>query len=63
MESATPKFNTFLRYARVELVPPTPAEIGGVTQGFNNIVKSAKTGAWKNMPVKVRVCFIRFMEF
>lgn len=41
-----------MRYAKVELVPPTPAEVGGVAQGFNNIVKSAQTGAWRNMPVK-----------
>lgn len=55
VDSATPKLNTFMRYAKVELVPPTPAEIGGVAQGFNNIVKSAKTGAWKNIAVKVRL--------
>lgn len=52
VDSATPKLNTFMRYAKVELVPPTPAEVGGVAQGFNNIVKSAQTGAWRNMPVK-----------
>ncbi|XP_045127773.1 ATP synthase subunit g, mitochondrial-like isoform X2 [Portunus trituberculatus] len=52
VDSATPKLNTFMRYAKVELVPPTPAEIGGVAQGFNNIMKSAQTGAWKNIAVK-----------
>ena len=54
VDSATPKLNTFMRYAKVELVPPTPAEVGGVAQGFTNIIKSAQTGAWKKMPVKVR---------
>ncbi|XP_071552944.1 ATP synthase subunit g, mitochondrial-like [Panulirus ornatus] len=52
VDAATPKFNTFMKYAKVELVPPTPAEFGAVTQGVNNIVKSAQTGAWKKMTVK-----------
>lgn len=53
VDSATPKLNTFVRYAKVELVPPTPAEFGDVAQGFNKIVKGAKTGAWKKLSVKV----------
>merc|ERR1712198_387785 len=52
VDSATPKMNTFIRYARVELVPPTPAELGAVSQGFGQIVKSAQTGAWKKLTVK-----------
>ncbi|XP_069168072.1 ATP synthase subunit g, mitochondrial-like [Procambarus clarkii] len=52
VDVATPKLNTFVRYARVELVPPTPAEFGSVVQGFGNIMKSAQTGAWKQLSVK-----------
>ncbi|KAK8736221.1 hypothetical protein OTU49_004876, partial [Cherax quadricarinatus] len=52
VDAATPKLNTFIRYAKVELVPPTPAEFGSVAQGFGNIVKSAQTGAWKQLTVK-----------
>ncbi|KAK4289749.1 hypothetical protein Pmani_022495 [Petrolisthes manimaculis] len=52
VDSATPKLNTFERYAKVELVPPTPAEFGAVAQGFNKIVKGAQTGAWKKVTVK-----------
>merc|ERR1712168_3272 len=51
-ESATPKLNTFVHYAKVELVPPTPAELGAVASGLGNIVKSAQTGAWKQLTVK-----------
>ncbi|XP_037787083.1 ATP synthase subunit g, mitochondrial-like [Penaeus monodon] len=52
VESTTPKLNTFIRYAKVELVPPSPAEFGAVAQGLGNIVKSAQTGTWKNLTVK-----------
>nr|ACR54103.1 ATP synthase subunit g [Palaemon varians] len=52
VEAATPKLNTFVHYAKVELVPPTPGELGGVAAGLGNILKSAQSGAWKNLTVK-----------
>lgn len=53
---ATPRLNTFWRYAKVELAPPTPAEFPAVQQGFQNLIKSAQTGKWKTVPVKVYRC-------
>merc|ERR1712002_613985 len=52
VEAATPKLNTFVHYAKVELVSPSPGELGGVAAGLGNIVKSAQSGAWKNLTVK-----------
>ncbi|KAK7017977.1 hypothetical protein SK128_028599 [Halocaridina rubra] len=52
MEAAVPKLNTFTHYAKVELVPPSPGELGNVAAGFGKIVKSAQTGAWKKLTVK-----------
>ena len=53
MEYSTPKLNTFWHYARVELAPPTPADIPKISEQLQSIVKSAKTGKWKQVTVKV----------
>lgn len=47
-----PKFQVFLKYAKVELTPPTPADIPAIRDGISKIVRGAKTGAWKNVPVR-----------
>merc|ERR1711875_169772 len=52
MDAATPRLATFSKYAAVELTPPSPAELGGVVSGIGNIVKSAQSGAWKNLTTK-----------
>jgi len=43
LEAAKPKLNTFWRYAKVELAPPTPMEIGTAigqaSQGVANLQK------------------------
>merc|ERR1712189_6211 len=49
---STPRLNTFLYYAKVELTPPGPADIPKITQQFNSLVASAKNGKWKNVTVK-----------
>lgn len=49
---ATPRFQTFLKYAKVEMVPPSPGEIPEVFRGFSRLMSSAKSGAWKNLTVK-----------
>lgn len=47
------KFSRFWYFARVELRPPMPHEFGQVQEGFQKIVKSASTGAWRQLTVKV----------
>jgi len=47
-----PKFQTFLKYAAVELTPPTPGDIPAIRAGIGKILSGAKTGAWKNLTVR-----------
>lgn len=42
-----------LHYAKAELTPPKPTELGQVAKGFNNILTSFRTGRYKQMTVKV----------
>lgn len=52
MAYATPKFQTFLKYAKVELTPPTPGEIPEIRAGITRLISAAKTGRWKQVPVR-----------
>nr|KAF6324087.1 ATP synthase membrane subunit g [Myotis myotis] len=47
-----PRLATFWHYAKVELIPPTPAEIPTAIQSFKKIVRSAQTGSFKQLTVK-----------
>ncbi|XP_022222160.1 ATP synthase subunit g, mitochondrial [Drosophila obscura] len=49
---ARPQLDVFLKYAKVELTPPTPADIPAIRQSIGNIVKGAKTGSYKNLTVR-----------
>lgn len=53
IENSKPKLVTFMKYARVELAPPKIKEIPEVMAGFGRLMKGAKSGAWKNVTVKV----------
>uniref|UniRef100_A0A5F4VTI6 ATP synthase F(0) complex subunit g, mitochondrial n=1 Tax=Callithrix jacchus TaxID=9483 RepID=A0A5F4VTI6_CALJA len=46
---------TFWYYAKVELIPPTPAEIPRAIQSLKEIVNSAQTGSFKKLRVKEAV--------
>lgn len=50
---AGPKLQTFLYYAKVELIPPKPNEIGAIKDGIQNILAGVKNGTWKQLTVKV----------
>merc|ERR1711976_406465 len=49
---ATPRLQTFWKYAKVELKPPSLAEMPQVSQGFSNLIKSAKTGKYTQVSVR-----------
>ena len=42
---------TFAKYAKVELTPPGPGELGGVVRGAGNLVKDAATFKWAQVGV------------
>lgn len=50
---AKPRLSTFLKYAKVELKPPMPNEFPQVAKGFNDLLKAARKGHWKQVTVKV----------
>merc|ERR1712018_499716 len=50
--AAGPRLQTFWRYAKVELRPPTPEEIPAATNGLKNLVKAAQMGKWKTVTMK-----------
>lgn len=52
VKNGKPKLEVFMKYARVEMVPPSPREIPEVFRGFGQLMSSAKSGAWKNLTVK-----------
>ncbi|XP_029770958.1 ATP synthase subunit g, mitochondrial [Suricata suricatta] len=47
-----PRLATFWHYAKVELVPPTPAEVPAAIQSLKQMVRSAQTGGFKQLTVK-----------
>jgi len=47
-----PKFQTFLKYAKVELTPPSPGDIPAIRQGIGKLISGASSGRWKQLSVK-----------
>uniref|UniRef100_A0A915HGY5 ATP synthase subunit g n=1 Tax=Romanomermis culicivorax TaxID=13658 RepID=A0A915HGY5_ROMCU len=46
------KLTTFVKYARVEMKPPTPGEFPEVIRGFRNVVSGYRTGRWRQLTVR-----------
>ncbi|XP_060531725.1 ATP synthase subunit g, mitochondrial [Cylas formicarius] len=49
---ARPRLNTFVKYAKVELSPPTPADIPQIRAGISKLISGARAGNWKNVTVR-----------
>ncbi|XP_063222900.1 ATP synthase subunit g, mitochondrial [Bacillus rossius redtenbacheri] len=47
-----PRFDLFLKYAKVELTPPSPADIPQIRSGIQKLLSGFRTGKWKETPVK-----------
>ncbi|XP_034942674.1 ATP synthase subunit g, mitochondrial [Chelonus insularis] len=47
-----PHVTTALRYAKVELTPPTLGDIGAARHGLGKLIHSAKSGAYKQLTVR-----------
>ncbi|XP_014672248.1 PREDICTED: ATP synthase subunit g, mitochondrial-like [Priapulus caudatus] len=49
---AVPRLQTFWRYAKVEMTPPSPAEFPAVQKGFQNLATAWRTQKWKELSVR-----------
>ena len=58
LEYAKPRFATFVKYGKIELTPPSPAEIPAAFAQASGIVKSAMTFKWTQLTVKVKKAFV-----
>lgn len=50
MVESKPKLATFMKYAKVELTPPTPADIPKITSGIKDVIRQTKN--YKDLTVK-----------
>ena len=50
---ATPRWATFVKYGKVELMPPSPAELPAAFAQLGQLVKSGMTFQWRNVTVRV----------
>ena len=51
-EFARPRWATFLKYGKQELLPPSPGEIPEAFRGAARLVKSATTFQWRHLTVR-----------
>ena len=52
---AKPRFATFVKYGKTELVPPTPGEIPQAIAQATRLVQSGITFRWTQLSVRVRI--------
>lgn len=49
--AAKPKLAKFVKYAKVELTPPTPAELPQVVRGFGDLGRAIRQRKYREMTV------------
>uniref|UniRef100_D3TRL3 ATP synthase subunit g n=2 Tax=Glossina TaxID=44049 RepID=D3TRL3_GLOMM len=47
-----PQMDVFWKYAKVELTPPSPGDIGAIRDGIGKLIKGAQSGSYKNLTVR-----------
>lgn len=52
MAQARPQFDVFMKYAKVELTPPTPGDLPAIRKDIEGLINAAKTGAYRQVPVR-----------
>ena len=57
-EKGKPALLTFVKYARVELVPPRFSELPQVRKGFGDLLTAVRTQKWRDATVKVAVVLL-----
>lgn len=62
MASFKPNFATFLKFAKVELTPPSPGDIPAISRGIGELMSAAKSGKWKHLTVKVSMTFLLWIK-
>ena len=50
--SAGKNLRTTWKYARVEMMPPSPREFGEVRAGYNNLMQAFKQNRWRQTPIR-----------
>jgi len=60
-EKGVPALKTFVKYARVELIPPRWSELSQVRQGFGDLLTAVRTQKWREVTVKVNI-FVKQLE-
>ena len=48
-----PSLSNFMRYAKVELAPPSTSDIPAIQKSFANIIARSKNGKYNTLTVKV----------
>ncbi|RZC33412.1 ATP-synt G domain containing protein [Asbolus verrucosus] len=49
---ARPRFQVFMKYAKVELTPPSVSDIPEIRSGIGRLINGAKTGRWREVTVR-----------
>ena len=58
VQESKPRLATFMKYAKVELAPPTPGDIPKAIGGLRTVLAGWRNGRWKQLTVRVRKTII-----